>query len=246
MEFTLALSAFLLGIAGIPHCAAMCGASCTAVLGACSRGGGGAAASAAPWGFHLARVAGYAAAGGVAAAGVATLAWAGAAWPVLRPAWTLLHAAALALGLWMAWAGRQPAWMTLVGHRRFAAATAAASAAPDMAGGGWQRLAGPVPAAAAGLAWVAWPCGLLQSALVVAGLANSPWGGALVMASFGLASAAGLQFVPWWLQRRWRLDAWSPAMSAWSARAAGLLLALGSAWALGRDLWQPMLDACFG
>jgi sulfite exporter TauE/SafE len=180
----------------------------------------------------------------VAAAGVATLAWAGAAWPVLRPAWTLLHAAALALGLWMAWAGRQPAWMTLVGQRRLAVTAVAGAGAG--AGGGWQRMAGPAPAAVAGLAWVAWPCGLLQSALVVAGLANSPWGGALVMVSFGLASAAGLQWVPWWAQRQSRRGKASPALSAWSARAAGLLLALGSAWALGRDVWQPLLDYCLG
>lgn len=245
MEFTLALSAFLLGIAGIPHCAAMCGASCAAVLGA-SGGGRCAGAGAASWCFHLARLAGYAAAGGVAAAGVATLAWAGGAWPVLRPAWTLLHAAALALGVWMAWAGRQPAWMTLVGHRRLAVAAAGAGATPRAGSGGWQRMAGPAPAAVAGLAWVAWPCGLLQSALVVAGLANSPWGGALVMMSFGLASAAGLQFVPWWVNRRSRRDTASGAMSAWTARAAGLLLALGSAWALGHDVWQPVLDYCFG
>lgn len=245
MEFTLALSAFLLGIAGIPHCAAMCGASCAAVLGACG-GEAGASGRTASWGFHLARLAGYAAAGAVAAAGMATLAWAGAGWPVLRPAWTLLHAAALALGLWMAWAGRQPAWMTLVGHRRLAVAAAGAGATPRVASGGWQRMAGPAPAALAGLAWVAWPCGLLQSALVVAGLANSPWGGALVMTSFGLASAAGLQFVPWWVQRRFRRGTALRAMSTWSARAAGLLLALGSAWALGHDVWQPVLDYCLG
>ena len=48
-----------------------------------------------------------------------------------------------------------------------------------------------------GRLWVAWPCGLLQSALVVAALANTAWGGAAVMAGFAAASAAGLSLAPW-------------------------------------------------
>ena len=56
----------------------------------------------------------------------------------------------------------------------------------------WQVEAAPARSAGLGLAWVAWPCGLLQSALRVAALANTPASGALVMAGFAGASAAGL------------------------------------------------------
>jgi sulfite exporter TauE/SafE len=95
---------------------------------------------------------------------------------------------------------------------------------------------------------VFWPCGLLQSALVVAGLANSAWGGALAMAAFALASAWGLQLLPWWVGRVSRPGsaAWQRRAMPWAVRASGLLLALASAWALGRDIWRPAWDYCFG
>jgi sulfite exporter TauE/SafE len=98
---------------------------------------------------------------------------------VLRPVWTLLHAAAFVLGLWMLWQGRQPVWLESLGRGSARAAGPAA---------GWQRVHGPVKAGAAGLAWAAWPCGLLQSALVLAALANGPAGGALVMTGFAPSS----------------------------------------------------------
>ena len=64
----------------------------------------------------------------------------------------------------------------------------------------WQVVAATARSAGLGLAWVAWPCGLLQSALLVAALANMPASGALVMAGFAGASAAGLLLGPalWW------------------------------------------------
>ena len=243
MDLALVTSAFLLGLAGIPHCAAMCGPACAAVLGACGQGSRPQAVAPA---FHLARLGGYAAGGGLAAAGVGAMGGLAATVPVLRPAWAMLHAAALVLGVWMAWAGRQPAWMTLAGNRRLALAlrpqTAGATAS------GWQRISGPAPAAGSGLAWVFWPCGLLQSALVVAGLANTALGGALAMAAFALASASGLQLLPWWVGRvnGPGSAAWRQRAMPWAVRVAGLLLASASAWALGRDVWRPVWDYCFG
>lgn len=229
MDLALIISAFMLGLAGTPHCAAMCGASCAAVIAGCNRGGGAVAVS---WSFHVARAVGYAAAGGLAAAGVGVLALAGEAAPLVRPLWTLLHMAALALGLWLLWTGRQPAFMSRVGRSR--------TVAPVAVDGGWQAMQGPVAAAAAGAAWVAWPCGLLQSALVVAALANTPQAGAAAMAAFAIASAAGLHLAPWVGAR---LGGRGSGVT-WAVRLAGLALAGGSGWALGHDLWGRIAAYC--
>lgn len=230
MDFALVLSALMLGIAGAPHCAAMCGASCAAVLTGCA--GGRPEQRASAWAFHAARVGGYAVVGGLAAAGVGVLSMAGQAAPLVRPVWTLLHMAALALGLWLLWTGRQPAFMSRVGRNR--------TATPVLSTGGWQVMSGPLTAASAGAAWVAWPCGLLQSALVVAALANTPQGGAAAMAAFAVASAAGLQLAPWVQARLGGRG----AAATWAIRIGGLALALGSGWALGHDLWVKVADYC--
>ncbi len=215
-------SALLMGLAGTPHCLAMCGAACAAIGGS-GRG---------TWPFHFARAVSYAAAGALAAASVGALAALGQAVGALRPLWTLVHVAALGLGLFLLWRGRQPAWMASLGSVRAAAAPA-----------GWQAMRAPTRRVAAGLAWAAWPCGLLQSALLVASLAGSPWQGALVMTAFAAASGAGLVLGPalWWRLGRGRDGA---AASAAAVRVAGLMLALASAWALGHGLWLRVAAWC--
>jgi uncharacterized protein len=227
MELALVFSALMLGLAGAPHCTAMCGAACAAA----TRGG-----RPAVWPFHLSRVAGYAAAGALAAAGVGALSVLGQLSPALRPLWTLAHAAALALGLWLLWHGRQPAWLQRLGR-------APRLAVPDAQG--WQRMQVPLHASAAGAAWVAWPCGLLQSALVVAALANTAVGGAVVMAVFAIATSAGLAAAPWLWQRLGTAGG-SAAGVVLATRAAGALLAAASAWALGRDVVPQVIAYCFG
>ena len=255
MDQALLLSAVLLGLAGTPHCVVMCGAACTAASG------GGA------WrqllALHAGRLVAYSAAGAVAAASVGSLAAMGQAVAALRPLWTLVHIAALALGLYLLWQGRQPAWMARLGRQR------SALAAPH-SGGQWQAIRGPVCSAGLGLAWVVWPCGLLQSALLVAALANSPAAGAAVMAGFAAASAAGLLLGPalWWRLSRGKaaglsggkaagLSGGKAAAGAGSAAApvaagraalrwAGAALTLASAWALGHGLWMRVVAWCFG
>lgn len=102
---------------------------------------------------------------------------------------------------------------------------------------------GPARAAAVGAVWVAWPCGLLQSALLVASLANTPTGGALAMAAFALASSAGLMAGPWlWAQMRsGRLGGLTEVRLV---RASGLLLVLGSGFALGQGVWHQVAVLC--
>lgn len=94
-----------------------------------------------------------------------------------------------------------------------------------------------------------WPCGLLQSALVVSGLANTPWSGALVMLAFALASSMGLLWMPklwaWW-RRHQPQEAAGQRFDRLVVRLAGGLLAMGSAWALGHDVWGRVWAYCFG
>ena len=228
MDLALVLSALLLGLAGAPHCAAMCGVACSAA----TRGGG----TAVNLSFHLARVTGYALVGALAASSVGALSALGHLSPALRPLWTLAHVAALALGLWLVWQGRQPAWI-----QDLARGTRLAS--PDAQG--WQRMRAPLRAGVVGGLWVAWPCGLLQSALVVAALANHAIGGAAVMAVFGVTSAAGLTVGPWLLMRLGGAGTAAYA-NVWAIRGAGALLAAASAWALGHDLLPKVIAYCFG
>lgn len=231
MDFALIISAALMGLAGTPHCLAMCGAACTAVTG--GRGAGGRVVC-----FHLGRMTSYALAGAVASASVGVLASLGQATAVFRPLWTLLHVAALGLGLFLLWEGRQPDWMERLGRGRSSQATS------DFASTGWKAMRGPARSAAAGLAWAAWPCGLLQSALLVAALANRPASGALAMAAFAGASSAGL------LAGRavWMGTAGargrSLAATGWMVRLGGLALALASSWALGHGLWMRIWVWC--
>lgn len=227
IDVTLALAGLAMGVAASPHCAAMCGAPCAALTGGCARNASG---------FHLGRTAGYMAAGAVAASSVAVLGtWSQSA-PALRPIWTLLHLAFLALGLWWLASGRQPAWM-----RRDAAVSVTVPVSVV------RRRGRPLRAGLAGLAWVAWPCGALQAALLLAALANGAPGGAFVMAGFALGSMPALAAAPW-LWGRWQSitgQAASPQRVAMLGyRVAGAGLVLGSGWALTHGLWQRFAAWC--
>lgn len=229
MDLALLLSALMLGLAGVPHCTAMCAAPCAAVTR------GPVAGQRARWAlFHGARVMAYAAAGAVAASSVGALAALSEWSPLLQPLWTLVHAGAFALGLWLMWTGRQPAWLESLGR---GSARAAAPAA------GWQRMHGPTKAGVAGALWVAWPCGLLHSALLVAAMANSAAGGALVMGGFASVTAVGLAVGP-------AIWAWAGGgagavqAATWGVRLAGLALAGASGFALGHGLWGRIAAYC--
>jgi uncharacterized protein len=223
-----------MGLAGTPHCVAMCGVASAAAVRACGPG-----PERSRWlFFHLGRLAGYAVAGGVAASAVGTLSLLGTWSPALRPLWTMAHLAALALGLALLWLGRQPHWLESIGRR-------GSRGVQTQQASGWQVLHGPAKAAALGSIWFAWPCGLLQSALMVAALANGALGGALVMAGFALASAVSLGAAPV-LWRRW-LATDQPGvqrLGAWIVRLSGAALAAASLWALAHDLIERFAMWC--
>jgi len=226
VDAALIVSAGLLGLVGAPHCAAMCGAPCSALARRC---GGGSAAWA---GFLGGRMVSYIAAGAAVAAGVALLNAIGNLAPALRPLWAALHLAAFGIGAWMLFTGALPAWFERLG-------APARSAQPAPREAGWQPVAGPLRAAGAGSLWVALPCGLLQSALVVAALASTPLQGAAAMAAFAATSSLGLAVLPM---------AWARGVEVstlrWAVRASGSLLIVGSGWALGHGLWQRVAAYC--
>ena len=227
MDAALLASAALLGLAGTPHCAAMCAAPCAAV---CK--GRGASSSLA---FHLARVAGYATGGAVVATSVSALAALSQWTPALRPLWVLLHLSFLTLGLWMVATGSQPAWMGKVGRPPPTAKLASGVTGVPMRG--------PWRAAAAGSLWVAWPCGLLQSALLVASLTSGPGAGAGVMAVFAVASSGGLIVAPW-LWDRLRNRTGPKPLEQSLLRLAGGFLVLGSGFSLGHGVWSQVAAFC--
>jgi hypothetical protein len=230
MSATLAMTALLLGLAGAPHCTAMCGAACGGVVRAC----GGPRPQAAMLAMQTTRVLSYAAAGALVAASVSTLGEWGGRTAVLRPLWGMVHVGAFALGLWLLWRGRQPGWLQDFGQRL--------SRPPTSARVVW--LNGPLRAAAFGSLWVAWPCGLLQSALVVAALGSGAIDGAVAMALFAIASSLGLWFGP----ALWLRLAGAPSASVAqvaAVRLAGLALAGASAWALWHGMATQLgLDWC--
>lgn len=190
-------------------------------------------------GFLLGRVLSYSMAGallGSASAWAANVVIRGGAGP-LSPwltLWAMAHAAVLGLGLWLLWRGRQPLW--LVGlRRRRAVPVSIVRRVP--------RVAPAIGASVAGSLWAMLPCGLLQSALVVAALASGPAAGAFVMAAFSMATVPGLVLAP--VLRAW-LERGSPS-GVWPARltrASGLMLALASAWTLTHGLWVHVRDYC--
>jgi hypothetical protein len=135
----------------------------------------------------------------------------------------MLHVAAVALGVWLMWRGRQPAWIESFGER----VTQQVSPSQPVL---WMQ-PGAARAVAAGSLWVAWPCGLLQSALVVAALGSSAVDGAVLMGLFAAASGLGLWFGPaLWLKLAGSRGA--GRAQAMAVRLAGLALAAASGWAL--------------
>lgn len=233
MQAALAGAALLMGLAGGPHCVAMCGAVSAAVIrivpvrvaGLSAAGGTVSAAQAA---FHIGRIASYSLAGAVAAASVNSLALAGAQVAALKPLWMLLHVFVFAWGAMLAIAGRQPEWARRAGRTLEARLRSHAGSTP------WGVLA-------TGALWVAMPCGLLYSALLLASLGNGPLQGALAMALFAAGSGLSLVVAPWlWQRLRW--SGGSP--QAWGARLAGVLLAAVALQALWSDLGRQIEIWC--
>ncbi len=237
MNSTLALTALLMGLAGGPHCLAMCGAVCAGIGRSAQQQGAGQGTSALLL-FQLGRIVGYATLGAVAATTMQGVGWLSTQSAVFRPVWTLFHILAFLIGVLLVWRAEQPIWLDGFGRavwRRVQATTAHLK----LRQGGALLL---------GFLWALMPCGLLYGALLVAALSNHPLEGAGVMALFALGSAMVLTLGPWlWLRLRNAQGvqlASNPSSGAWGVRLAGAALAASSAWALWMGLVEYQAPWC--
>jgi sulfite exporter TauE/SafE len=224
MQSSLALTALMMGLVGGPHCVAMCGAACAGIGQAA-----GPRQNTALITFQIGRVLGYALLGGLAAASMQGLGWLTVQSAALRPVWSMVHVAALVLGLLLMGQGRQPIWLQ-----------AGARAVWNRTRSFGQRWGRGAPLML-GMLWALLPCGLLYSALLVAALAGDVASGAGVMALFALGTSVTMLLGPWlWL----RLQGGKMGDGQWGVRLAGAALAASSAWALWMGLMHNQAPWC--
>jgi len=221
MQSPLALTTLFMGLAGGPHCIAMCGAACASL----QKGQGGAYDL---WKFQAGRLIGYTILGAIAAGSVKSLAWFSSQTLALHPLWTFFHVLVLSWGLVLLIYARQPTWADNFGRQIW----------------GHVRQLSKMPGGvvATGMLWALMPCGLLYSALLVASLNANAANGALSMATFSFGTSVSLMLGPLlWLKlkkgNRWMND-------AVSMRLAGLLLAGVAGWAIWMDLMHQVKIWC--
>jgi len=226
MQSSLALTALLMGLVGGPHCVAMCGAACAGISQAA-----GPHQNSALLTFQLGRIGGYSILGGLAAASLQGLGWLTVQSAALRPMWSLFHVAAIVLGLMLLLQARQPVWLESAARTVWARTRSFAAN---------QGRGAPL---VLGVLWALLPCGLLYSALLVAALAGSIAGGAMVMALFALGTSVTMVAGPWlWL--RLRGSPANPGSGQWGVRLAGAALAASSGWALWMALAHNTAPWC--
>ena len=225
MQTSLLIATLFMGLTGGPHCIAMCGAAC-AGIGQTAAGQGLRSGRALAL-FQLGRLIGYSALGALAAASVQGLGALTVYSAALRPVWSMLHIAAIAIGLMLLIWARQPLWLE-TGARRVWARVRAAS-------GRW-GLAAPL---AIGFVWALLPCGLLYSAVLVAALTGDALQGAAAMALFAAGSGLSLLAGPWLLLRL-GVNGRGP----WIMRLAGLALMLTALWGLWHGLVHQQAPWC--
>jgi uncharacterized protein len=220
METPLALTTLLMGLAGGPHCIAMCGAACGGIQ---TNNMGLQIVK-----FHSGRVIGYAILGAIAAASVNTLAWFSDQTAALHPLWTFFHVLVFAWGLMLLIFARQPAWADRLGRqiwghvRQFS----------QLSGGGFLT----------GLLWALMPCGLLYSALLVASLNANLVQGAFSMATFALGTSVSLMSGPWfWFKLK---NGFTWVGDSNSMRLAGFFLTAVAAWAIWMDVMHQTKVWC--
>jgi len=192
---TLALSAFLVGLLGGVHCAAMCGGIVAALnlhgrRPLLSAAGGGTVATdvVGQLPLHVAysagRIASYGAAGAIAGGLGGVSALAGTVLPIQIALAFVANALVVLLGVYLAGAGSGIARLEAIG------------------GALWRRVAPigrrflpadtPLRAIGAGAVWGWLPCGLVYSVLALALVSGDALRGATVMLAFGLGTAPNL------------------------------------------------------
>lgn len=218
------ISAFVMGLTGGPHCIAMCGTACA---GLSQLNSNASKWRLSPfWQFQLGRLISYSVLGALAALSMQGLGWLTTQSVAVRPLWSLMHILGVVWGLYLLTFARQPLWLDSGAGRLWR----------------WLRNTTIIQSGAGpfvlGCAWALLPCGLLYSALMVAGLSSHPAAGALAMAVFAFASGFSL----WLGVRLW--SAKSVLHNALAMRFAGLCLALVSAYGLYMGLVHKTAPWC--
>lgn len=186
----LLLTAFLMGVGGIPHCAAMCGAGCAAAF---PRG--------LPLSTWLGRLLGYALLGAVAAVSAGAISGWGRDVAMLKPLWVMAQVAVVMLGVYLLVWGRMPARLESAGRGLHASARSRLRVWADGLPPPWGARLSLAWPFFGGVAWALLPCGLLYGAVMVAALAPHAFGGAAVMLAFATASSVGVWAAPWVFRR---------------------------------------------
>jgi len=223
MLTTLLATAFLMGVAGGPHCVVMCGAACTGIARAKPKNMGL---------FHLGRLVGYALLGLIAASSVQTIGWLGVQSAALRPLWSFMQVTALVLGLVLFIQAKQPVMLDSGAKKMWGRISQSYQTS---------KLGGqPYTPLVVGMLWAFMPCGLLYSAVMVAGLTARALDGAWVMMAFAIGSSLSLMVGPWlWLKLKS-----ATATGQWGIRLAGLALVATSSWALWMGLFRNAAPWC--
>lgn len=210
MQSALIYSALLMGLAGGPHCVAMCGAACTALTQSQNQ-------RYAIYQYHIGRLFGYALLGAAATFAIQSIAWLSSYSKSLHPLWTFFHVLIFVWGMLLLIYARQPIWVDHAGRTVWHYVKQL-----GMKRGGYFYI---------GMLWALMPCGLLYSALIIASFNGNPLGGALSMAAFAIGSSVSLFLAPWlWIKLK------TNTIEPYGMRLAGLLLSAASAWAIWMDL----------
>lgn len=210
MQTALLYSALLMGIAGGPHCVAMCGAACTGLTQSQQH-------PFAIYQYHIGRICGYALLGAIATFAIQSIAWLSSYSKILHPLWTFFHVLIFFWGMLLVIYARQPIWVDNAGRSIWSHVKKL-----GLKRGGYFYI---------GMLWALMPCGLLYSALIIASFNGNPLGGALSMGAFAIGSALSLFFAPWlWLKLK------TKTIEPYGMRLAGLLLSAASAWAIWMEL----------
>jgi len=210
MQTALIYSSLLMGIAGGPHCVAMCGAACTALTQSPQT-------PYAIYHYHIGRLFGYAMLGAIATFAIQSIAWLSGYSSILHPLWTFFHVLIFFWGVLLIIYARQPIWVDRAGRNIWGHVKKLSTKQ-----GGHFYI---------GMLWALMPCGLLYSALVIASFNGNPLDGALSMSAFALGSSVSLFLAPWlWLKLK------TNTIEPYGMRLAGVLLSAASAWAIWMEL----------
>jgi sulfite exporter TauE/SafE len=210
IETALLSSALIMGLAGGPHCVAMCGAACTGITQSAQH-------PYAIYQYHIGRLCGYALLGAIATFAIQSIAWLSTYSKTLHPLWTFFHVLIFFWGVLLIIYARQPIWVDNAGRSIWKQVKKLA-----VIRGGIFYI---------GMLWALMPCGLLYSALMIASFNGNPIGGAMSMAAFAAGSSVSLFVAPWlWLKLK------TNSVEPYGMRLAGAMLSAASAWAIWMEL----------